>query len=242
MPSRTAYLAFFLLLTLAVPSAGQDKAGRASGARLRTTRERISYALGVEAGQQFRNRSVEVDPEAFARGLRAALTGTGAVLTDVEVQAAIAELQAELKRRQVELRRNEANDARAADDRFLAENALGAEVRRLPSGLQYRVLAAGTGRRPTALDTVECRYRGTLVNGLEFDSSERPSSSPTIVVNQAIAGLREALLLMPLGSRWQIVVPPQLTTGPAASRMSIPPGQVLIYDLELVAIKQAERR
>lgn len=198
---------------------------------------RISYALGVEAGQQFRSRAIDIDTEAFARGLRDVLTGKQPQLTDDQVRAAIAELQASLKRRDFDARTSRAESVRAAGEAFLVENAKKAGVVTLPSGLQYRVLRAGSGPRPADTDTVECRYRGTTLGGVEFENSSRDSSSTTFKVAQAIAGLREALKLMPVGSKWQVFVPPALASGTPTATMLIPPNEVLTYEVELLAIK-----
>jgi len=201
------------------------------------SRARISYALGVEAGQQFRNRAIDLDPEAFAKGLKDVLTGKAPQLTDEQVKAAIAELQASIKQREFDARSARAEATQKAADAFLAENARKEGVVTLPSGLQYRILLPGQGPKPTDADTVECNYRGTLVDGMEFDSSSRGGSSPIIKVDQTILGLREALKLMPAGSKWQIVVPPNLASGPRTATMLIPPNQALIYEVELLAIK-----
>jgi len=201
------------------------------------SRARISYALGVEAGQQFRDRAIDLDPDAFSRGLKDVLTGRAPQLTEEQVKGAIAELQADFKKREFEARSTRADATRKAADAFLAENAKKDGVVTLPSGLQYRILVPGQGRKPTDEDTVECNYRGNLIDGMEFDSSSRGGSSPIIKVDQTILGLREALKLMAVGSKWQIVVPPTLATGTRTATMLIPPNQALIYEVELLAIK-----
>lgn len=201
------------------------------------SRARISYALGVEAGQQFRNRAIDLDPDAFAKGLKDVLTGKAPQLTDEQVKAAIAELQASIKQREFDTRSARAEATQKAAESFLVENARKEGVVTLPSGLQYKILLPGQGPKPTDADTVECNYRGTLVDGMEFDSSSRGVSSPIIKVDQTILGLREALKLMPVGSKWQIVVPPNLASGPRTATMLIPPNQALIYEVELLAIK-----
>jgi FKBP-type peptidyl-prolyl cis-trans isomerase FklB len=200
-------------------------------------RERCSYALGVEAGKGFRNRAVDLDPDAFAKGLKDTLSGGTPLLTDEQVRAAIAGLQADLKRREIEGRKALAVENRKSTGAFLAENAKKNGIVTLPSGLQYRIIKPGSGRMPTDSDTVECSYSGTLINGLEFDSSSRGGSSPTIKIDQSISGLREALKRMQVGSKWQIFVPPTLTSGPRVATMVIPANEALIYEVEILAIK-----
>ncbi len=201
------------------------------------SKERISYALGVEAGQQFRNRAIDLDPDAFAKGLKDVISHGTPLLTDEQVRAAIAELQASVKQREFDIRTGRAEATRKAAEAFLAENKTTEGVVTLSNGLQYKVINTGSGRKPTDAETVECNYRGTLIDGMEFDSSSRGGSSSTIKVDQTIIGLREALKLMPVGSKWQIFIPPTLTSGPRTATMVIPPNQALIYEVELLAIK-----
>jgi FKBP-type peptidyl-prolyl cis-trans isomerase len=229
---KLAWPAFILAVAALAATATAQQRGP-----FKTAQERISYALGVQAGQQFKSRGIDMDTDAFARGLKDAMSGKTPVLNDDQVRSAIEELQAELKRRQIELRRGISADTRKAAEAFLAENTKKDGVVTLASGLQYKIMARGQGRKPTDADTVECNYRGTLIGGLEFDSSARGAGSQTIKVDQAITGLREALKLMPVGSKWQIFVPPALASGSRTATMVIPPDQVLIYDVELLSIK-----
>lgn len=225
------WMAATAVVLLAALAMAQQPAG------FKDSRARISYALGVEAGQQFRNRAIDLDPDAFAKGLKDAISGATPQLTDEQVKAAIAELQASIKQREFDIRSARAEAARKAADAFMAENAKKEGVVTLPSGLQYRILKAGQGLKPTDADIVECNYRSTLINGMEFDNSSRGGSSPIIKVDQAIAGLREALKLMPVGSKWQIFIPPSLATGPRLAMVVIPPNEALVYEVELLAIK-----
>ncbi len=208
-----------------------------SGPAFKDSRERISYALGLEAGQQIRTRAIDVDVDAFARGMKAGIGASASLMSDQQMRDAIAMLQTELKRREFEARSARAAGNRQAAAEFLEENKKQEGVVTLPSGLQYRVVKVGPGRTPADSDTVECKYRGTLSDGLEFINSARGDTSPVMRVDQAIAGLREALRLMPVGSRWIVFVPPALASGPPTATAAIPPNQVLIFDLELVSIK-----
>ena len=126
---------------------------------------------------------------------------------------------------------------RKASEAFLAENGTKEGVVTLADGLQYRMLKPGHGRKPSDADAVECYDTGMLIDGMEFDSSSRGGSSPNIKVGQAMAGLREALKLMPAGSKWQVFVPPALASGPPGAMAVIPPEHTLIYEIELLAIK-----
>jgi UDP-GlcNAc:undecaprenyl-phosphate/decaprenyl-phosphate GlcNAc-1-phosphate transferase len=225
------------VVVVAVLGASGASGAARQRAVFKDARERVSYALGVEAGQQFRNRAIALDPDAFARGLKDVLAGKTPQLTDEQVKAAIAELQASVKQREFDIRSGRAEATRKAAGAFLAENAGKEGVVVLPNGLQYKILVPGRGRKPTDTDVVECAYRGTLIDGMEFDSSSRGGSSPIVRIDQAIVGLREALKLMPVGSKWQVFVPPSLASGPVTATMVVPPNQVLIYEVELLAIK-----
>jgi FKBP-type peptidyl-prolyl cis-trans isomerase len=229
---RLMWPAFILAVAALAATATAQQRGP-----FKTAQERISYAMGVQAGQQFKSRAIDMDTEAFARGLRDVMSGKTPVLNDEQVRAAIEELQAELKRRQMEIRAGIATNTKAAAEAFLADNKKKDGVVTLPSGLQYKIIAPGPGRKPADTDTVECNYRGTLIDGLEFDNSSRGASSTIIKVDQTIAGLREALKLMSVGSKWQIFVPPALASGSRTATMMIPPDQVLIYEVELISIK-----
>jgi FKBP-type peptidyl-prolyl cis-trans isomerase FklB len=129
-----------------------------------------------------------------------------------------------------------AADNKKEGDAFLAENMKKEGVMALPSGLQYKILKAGSGKMPTDADTVECNYRGTFINGTEFDSSYRTGKPATLKVKGVIPGWQEALKLMPVGSKWQLFIPPQLAYGERGSG-PIGPNATLIFDLELLAIK-----
>jgi FKBP-type peptidyl-prolyl cis-trans isomerase FklB len=130
-----------------------------------------------------------------------------------------------------------AEDNKKAGESFLAENKKKEGVVTLPSGLQYKVLKAGDGKKPTDTDTVECNYRGTHIDGTEFDSSYRTGQPATFKVAGVIPGWREALKLMPVGSKWQIFVPSQLAYGTRGKPGSVGPNAALIFEVELLAIK-----
>ncbi len=195
-----------------------------------------SYAMGLELGRQLRNKLVDVDPDTAGRGLMDALRGDPPLLTDEEVRAAISDLQADMKRRIAEARGMGGADNRRAGAAFLAENGKKPGVVALPSGLQYRILRAGDGPRPTARDRVACRFRGTLLGGVEFDGSSDRGSPVTFPVAGVIKGWSEALQLMPVGSRWQLFVPPELAYGDRGAGELIGPDATLIFEVELVSI------
>lgn len=216
---------------LAVGCAGQDDPA------LKSPKERYSYALGADLGNQLRARSLEVDSDLFGKGLKDALSGGKTLLTEAEVRASIAELQAEFKRKQLQAAGPVPEDGKNAGQAFLAENQKKDGVVTLPSGLQYKILKAGDGKKPTEEDTVVCNYRGTLVNGTEFDSSYKHDQPATLAVKGVIPGWRETLKLMAVGSKYQLFIPPELAYGQYGFGREIGPNATLIFEVELVAIK-----
>jgi len=209
---------------------------------LKTEEEKLSYAMGVSMARSFQRRGAAVDPELMARGLGDGLSGRKLLLGDEELRAVVNRYQGELRKRQAR-RQPSSAEARAQGDAFRAANARKEGVVTLPSGLQYKVLRQGDGPRPTEADKVLCHYRGSFVDGTEFDSSHVRGRPATFDMRRVIPGWREALKLMPVGSRWQIVVPPRLGYGERGQRGrkrmpgKIGPNATLIYETELLAIQ-----
>jgi FKBP-type peptidyl-prolyl cis-trans isomerase FklB len=201
-------------------------------------KERLSYALGMDLGNQLRRQSVEVDPNVFVSGLKDALSGGKTLLTEEEVRAAISALQNELRRRQAEAAKVVGEKNKAEGEAFLAQNKGKEGVVTLESGLQYKILKAGEGKKPAAGDTVVCNYRGTLIDGTEFDSSYKRNQPATFQVTGVIKGWTEALQLMPVGSKWQLFVPSNLAYGERGAGGVIGPNATLIFEVELVSIKE----
>lgn len=216
---------------LAVVSAGQDAPA------LKSPKQRYSYALGMDLGNQLRMRSVELDADLFSKGLKDALSGGKTLLTEAEVRASIVELQVEMKRRQIQAAKLSPEDEKKAGQTFLGENKKKAGVVTLPSGLQYKVLKAGDGKKPTDADTVVCHYRGALINGTEFDSSYKRNQPATFAVKGVTPGWREALKLMAVGSKYQLFIPPELAYGEKGAGGLIGPNATLIFEVELLAIR-----
>ena len=204
---------------------------------LATPIDRLSYAMGMDLGNQLRARAVDIDPAVFERGLRAALAGSPTALTVDEAKAAIAELQKAMMVKQAAAAKAAGEKNVAEGDAFLAANKAKEGVVTLPSGLQYKVLAAGTGKKPTLDDTVVCQYRLSLVDGREIDSSYKRGQPMEMPVKGGIKGWSEILPLMPLGSRWQVVVPPSLAYGERGVSADIGPNATLVFEIELVSIK-----
>ena len=182
-------------------------------------------------------QSVPVDPNIMARGLKDALAGGKTLLTEEEARAAITAVQNDMREKQ-QAKMQVAGDANKKEgEAFLADNKSKEGVVALPSGLQYKVLKEGNGPKPTATDSVVCNYRGTLINGTEFDSSTKHGGPATFPVNGVIKGWTEALQLMPVGSKWQLFVPSDLAYAERGAGADIGSNATLIFEVELVSIQ-----
>ena len=210
---------------------------------LKTQKEKASYALGMKIGSDLRRQGVNtaVDPALTVRGLKDALAGSKPLMTEDEVKAALTQLQTEL-RGKLEAKAHEAGAAsRKEGEAFLAANKGKEGVVTLPSGMQYKILTAGTGPKPTASDTVTCNYRGTLINGKEFDSSYKRGQPTSFQVGGVIKGWTEALQLMPVGSKWQLFIPADMAYGDRGAGGDIGPGETLIFEVELISIGEPKK-
>lgn len=210
---------------------------------LKTQKDKASYALGMKIGSDLRKQGVNasVDPAVAARGFKDALAGTKSQLTDDELRAALTQLQSQVREKQMAKAHEEGGPAQRAGEEFLAANKGKEGVVTLPSGMQYKILTAGSGPKPTASDTVSCNYKGTLLNGKEFDSSYKRGHPETFPVGGVIKGWTEALQLMPVGSKWQLFIPADLAYGDRGAGGDIGPGETLIFEVELLSIGEQKK-
>jgi FKBP-type peptidyl-prolyl cis-trans isomerase FklB len=202
-------------------------------------KQKLGYSVGYQVGGDFRRQGFSINPEMVIQGVLDALAGSEALMTAEEMRLSLAELQkkavAAQQKRQEELAQENLEKGKA----FLAENAEREGVIKLPSGLQYRIITEGSGRTPEATDTVTVHYRGTLIDGSEFDSSYSRGEPASFQADAVIAGWKEALQLMRQGAKWQLFVPPELGYG-AAGTGPIGPNSTLIFEVELISIEEPE--
>ena len=208
---------------------------------LKTQKDKNSYALGMSIGLGLHKQAVDVDPAVVARGLRDAIAGGKTLLTEDEMKAAIQQLQSDVHKAQEAKAHAASETARKQGEAFLAENKAKPGVVTLPSGLQYKILTEGNGPKPTAGDTVTVNYRGTLIDGKEFDSSYKRGQPISFPVGGVIKGWTEALQLMPVGSKWQLYIPSDLAYGDRGAGADIGPGETLIFDVELISIGEQKK-
>ena len=235
-----------IVVMIAVPAvlslAGQALAEDATP--LKDRKEKISYSIGVDIGSTMKRQPFEIDPDLLVRGIKDAVSGGKMLMNDNEVRATLMDLQKELQARQMEQMKLQQEEMKKTGEKnkkdgeaFLAANAKKDGVKTLPSGLQYKVIASGKGATPKATDTVETNYRGTLIDGTEFDSSYKRGQTFTFEVNGVIPGWTEAVQLMKVGDKWQLFVPPSLAYGERGAGREIGPNATLIFEVELLGIK-----
>src|SRR5215468_11246520 len=226
----------------AAKATGAKPAAAAAPLSLNTKKEKVSYAIGADLGGKLKSSSIDVDATILTRALKDALTGAKSAMTDDEVRATLTDLTKDLQQKQVALNKEKADKNKKDGDAFLALNKTKEGVVSLPSGLQYKILKAGEGPKPTASDSVMCNYKGTLIDGKEFDSSYKRGQPATFPVGGVIKGWTEALQLMPVGSKWQLFIPPDLAYGERGTNGGpIGPNETLVFEVQLVSIQAKQQ-
>jgi FKBP-type peptidyl-prolyl cis-trans isomerase FklB len=207
---------------------GEDKP------QLKDLKDKVSYSVGLSVGSNFRKQGQDLNPDAVLAGLKDALSGKQPALSEKEMQETM-----EAWSKQMEDKQKAVGEKNATDGvKFLAENKSKSGVKTTASGLQYKVIKEGSGAQPKVTDTVTVHYRGTLINGTEFDSSYKRGQPASFPVNGVIKGWTEALQLMKAGSKYQLFIPSSLAYGERAAGADIAPNSTLIFEVELLDVKQ----
>ncbi len=238
------WIGVWVVLLLAAPLSAQEKQA------IRSQQDKVSYGIGVEMANNLKRQGIEVETtrssnpkwngvnlDLLIKGLKDGLSGEKLLLPERELRRMLISFQSELRRNQVKTGTAVSEVTKQEGEAFLAENKIREGVVTLPSGLQYQILKQGNGRRPTEADLVEINYRGTLIDGTEFESSKPGRPESFKVKGEVIPGWTEALKLMPVGSQWRIFVPSWLAYGASGKGRQIGPNETLIFELELLAIK-----
>jgi FKBP-type peptidyl-prolyl cis-trans isomerase FklB len=214
-----------------------------AAAPLTTQKQKNSYALGMSIGLGLKKQGVadSIDSALAVRGMREALAGGKTAMTEDEMKTALQQLRTQFQATQEAKAHEAGSSARKEGDTFLAANKAKDGVKILPDGLQYKVLTDGSGPKPSATDTVTVNYRGTLIDGKEFDSSYKRGQPASFPVNGVIKGWTEALQLMPVGSKWQLFIPADLAYGDRGAGADIGPGATLIFEVELLSIGEPKK-
>lgn len=211
--------------------------GEGDGPVLANQRDKINYTLGVNIINTFKQQGADIDLATVIKGMNDAAGGGKLLLTDEELRQTLTSYQGLMMQRKVASSSKQAEANKVEGEAFLLANAKNNGVVTLPSGLQYLIVKPGQGATPREGDVVECQFKGTFVNGNEFDSSYRAGHPAIVKIAEMIPGWRQALTLMPTGSTWKLFIPPSLAYGAPGKVGGIGPHTVLIFDLELVAIK-----
>ena len=232
--ARKMTVIWFVVLGVALLA---SRAGAEETPVLKTQKEKVSYGIGVDLAKSFRSQGIEVDPDLLVRGFKDGLSGGKLLIPEADLRTVLADFRAELMQKRAQEMKLAAEENRKKGEAFLAENGAKEGVMTMPSGLQYKILKLGSGRTPTEADTVEVSYRGTRIDGTEFNSTEAGEPATLKLKGGLIPGWTEALQLMPVGSRFRVFIPPQLGYGEKGAGADIGPNETLIFEVELLAIK-----
>ena len=204
---------------------------------LKSEKEKVSYSMGMEIANNLKKQSFDLDVDLLMKGMKDALSGGKTLMTDREAREALTVFQKEMMAKQKETAKVLGEKNKKEGEAFLAENKKKEGVITLPSGLQYKVIKPGTGKKPKATDTVKTHYRGTSIGGTEFDSSLRRGEPATFPVKGVIPGWTEALQLMEEGAKWQLFIPSNLAYGERGAGATIGPHATLLFEVELISIQ-----
>lgn len=212
---------------------------------LKDQKDKVSYSIGMDIGRNIKRQNLEVNVEAMAAGIRDIMAGGKTALSEEEAREVMNAYRAEMQTKQQSQAKEQGEKNKKEGEAFLAANKGKEGVKtievKLPGGtnatLQYKVLTPGTGPKPTTNDTVITHYRGTLIDGTEFDSSLKRGEPATFPVTGVIKGWTEALLQMPVGSKWQLFIPADLAYGERGAGRTIGPNATLLFDIELIGIQ-----
>jgi len=227
----------FRWMALLVVGLFATHAAAEEAATLSTQKDKVSYGIGMSIGTNLKRDGIDVDPDFLLKGVKDTLSGGKTLMSEEEYRATLAALQNDLMKKQAEAAKKIAGKNKEEGEAFLAGNKKKEGVVTLPSGLQYKVLKAGDGKTPTVDNTVETHYRGTLIDGTEFDSSYKRGQAVTFPVGGVIPGWTEALQKMKVGDKWQLFVPSNLAYGERGAGRDIGPNSTLIFEVELISIK-----
>ena len=232
LPMNNLLIAIIALALVTAVSAEEKSA-------LKDTKDKVSYSIGLDIGSTLKKQNIDVNTDTLFLGLKDALTGAKPQLTEEQIKETMTTFSQELRTKQQAAMQEATQKNAAVGQKFLAENKTKPGVKTTASGLQYKVLKEGSGPSPKETDTVVTNYRGTLINGTEFDSSYKRNEPVTFPVNGVIKGWTEALQLMKKGAKYQLFVPADLAYGARGAGQDIGPNETLIFEVELLDIKPA---
>lgn len=233
---KTKFLMMALVVALASVAWAQQQKAPAPAAGAPADPAKIGYAIGFQVGSSLKDQGEPIDLKAVLAGMQDAMGNAKPTMTEDEMRNVMIALQKRAQTRMMERARAEGEKNKKDGEAFLAANAKKPGVKTTKSGLQYKVIKEGTGKTPKATDTVKTHYTGTLIDGTKFDSSVDRGEPAEFGVTQVIPGWTEALQLMKVGSKWQLVIPSDLAYGPDGGQGRMPPNAVLVFDIELLDV------
>ncbi len=230
-------LVFLFFALIFFPACKKTKVAKPS--KLETEKEKASYAIGFDLGKNLKKYSEDISLESMIKGIRDGISGQNSILTEEETKKTLTEFQQNLLKKETERRKELAIKNKVEEEKFLAENSKKEGIVTTASGLQYKVIREGNGPKPTLEDTVKVHYKGTFINGKEFDSSYKRGEPVTFQLKNMIPGWIEALQMMKAGSKWQIFIPSALAYGEQGAGDIIEPNSLLIFEVELLEVEKA---
>ena len=228
---KSVWMAVLAVLVIMGSAVGEEPVS------LKSQKDKISYIIGLDIGNNLKRQSADVDLDILSKGMKDALSGNKPLMSEDEIREVTTAFRQEMAKKQAEEVKKLAEKNKREGEAFLEENKKKEGVKTLASGLQYKVVTEGGGRSPKESDTVTVNYKGTFVDGTEFDSSYKRGEPATFPVNGVIKGWTEALPLMKEGAKWQLFIPPSLAYGEAGAGNAIGPDATLIFEVELISIK-----
>ena len=225
------------LLILSLSACNDESTSANTSKKLETAKDKIGYSIGTQIGKQLSTTKDEMDRDALIMGINDALADKKLQLSDEEIKKTMMDLSKSMQEKAMKKAKASLEINQKEGEAFLAANKAKEGVVTLPSGLQYKVIKAGTGKTPLATDTVETNYKGTLINGTEFDSSYKRGQTATFPVGGVIKGWTEALQLMKEGAKWELYIPSSLAYGERGAGQLIGPNATLVFEIELIKVK-----
>jgi FKBP-type peptidyl-prolyl cis-trans isomerase FklB len=226
-------------IALVVMGFGTTVAMAADVQALTTDKDKLSYSIGADLGKNFKVQGIDVTPDVLAKGMQDGINGGNLLMTEDQMKEALNKFQKDLMTKKNAEMNKKSEENKSKGEAYLKDNQAKPGVVVLPSGLQYKVIEAGTGTKPSKTDTVTVEYTGHLIDGTVFDSTDKTGKPATFQVSQVIPGWTEALQLMPSGSTWEVYIPSNLAYGPRSLGGPIGPNETLIFKIHLISVKKS---
>jgi FKBP-type peptidyl-prolyl cis-trans isomerase FklB len=223
-------------LVAAALSLAMSTAIAATDTELKTDTDKLSYSIGSDLGKNFKRQGIDINPTIMAKGIQDGMSGGALLLTEQQMKDVLSKFQKDLMAKRTAEFNKKAEENKTKGEAFLNQNKSKQGVVALPDGLQYKIIKAGTGAKPTKDDTVTVEYTGRLISGEVFDSTEKAGKPATFKLSQVIPGWIEALQLMPAGSTWEVYVPAKLAYGERSVGGPIGPNETLIFNIHLISV------